>query len=169
MVFPWKSVMCAGITCRCDGADIQATHKTVLTAGVGWVFSLGCWPGHLHGPLHGLGSHSMRTGSESNIPRKSVPERPTRNCKASYDLALVSSETSAATLYLEYVTRESTGSRMGCKPSSWWKVARSLSGRACGIDMFVAIFGKCNLPHSVSENPLERTFLWLSSCFTKTD
>lgn len=48
----------------------------------------------------------MKTGSESNIPRESVPEQSMRNYKSSYDLALVPSETSAATLYLEYVTRE---------------------------------------------------------------
>lgn len=45
--------------------------------------------------VSGLGSQSMKTGSENNIPRYSVPEHSTRNCKASYDLASVPSETSA--------------------------------------------------------------------------
>lgn len=68
----------------------------VLDAGVGWAFSPGFPPEDLHGPLRGLGSHGTKGDSERNIPREHKPECPVRNCKASYNLVLVPSETSAA-------------------------------------------------------------------------
>ena len=72
----------------------------------------GCRQEYLAGGLHGLGSPGTKAGSERNILREPRPECPMRNGKASCDLFVVSSETSAA-LQLELVTRDSPGPRGG--------------------------------------------------------
>ena len=92
-----------------DWHPSRLTHVAILDAAAVWAFSPGCqpefpWSEEPGGPPCDLNSHGMKAGSERNILRKQA-RMPNENCKASFDLILVPSATSEASLYSQHVAR----------------------------------------------------------------
>ena len=133
----------------------RLTHMAILDAVTVWAFSPGCQQEYLHGPPHDLNSHGMKAGSERNIPREQV-RMPNEELQGFFWPDLRPKCNLGCFTVFRACCPGSRG--RGWQSTSWWGKARSLSRRACGMeDVVVAIFGKCSLPPSISESPLERT------------
>lgn len=148
----------------------RAQSYGILDAGVGWAFSLAA-----DQSTH-MGS-SMVWAPTARRPalRRMSLETVCQNTQRGTARLLINLPPSPVkSLLLNCIWRMSPRTSPcswggGREFTLWWGEARSLSRRACDmVDTIVAIFGKCKLSHFISQNPPERTCLWLSSFFTMT-